>query len=59
MSKYEASKVIKNIKKYFVNMISNSKKIHRTGCGNCQYSINAYKYIEFDNIDDAIDFFKN
>lgn len=45
-------------KKYFVNMTSDSKKIHITGCTKCPNSSCAFEYIEFDSVEKAREFFK-
>ena len=45
-------------KKYFVNMVSNSEKLHITNCKNCKSSISASQYIDFDDVDEAFKFFK-
>lgn len=48
---------LKNTKKYFVNMVSNSYKIHITGYKGCPNSKHAFKYIDFDTEEAARDFF--
>ena len=41
-------------KNFFVNLTSNSKVLHITGCKRCEYSNNAYEYLEFDTVEEAI-----
>jgi len=48
-----------NVKKYFVNLTSGSKKLHITNCTNCKDSKSAYEYIDFDSEIEARNFFKN
>lgn len=44
-------------KKYFVNMTSDKKRLHITGCAKCPNSNCAFEYIEFDSVEKARDFF--
>lgn len=48
---------LKTTKKYFVNTVSNSYKIHITGYKGCPYSKSAFKYIDFDTEEAARGFF--
>ena len=47
-----------NTKKYFVNLVSDSKKLHITNCKKCPNTSSANRYIDFDTIEEAINFFK-
>jgi len=47
----------KDTKKYFVNMVSDSNKLHITNCKNYNYSKSAYEYIDFDTEKEARNFF--
>lgn len=49
---------LKNTKDYFVNMVSYSHKIHKTGLKGCPYSKHAFKYIDFNTEEDARKFFQ-
>ena len=49
----------KNTKKYFVTMTNQNKMLHKTNNENCFHSKFVYKYIDFDNIEQAKDFFKD
>lgn len=53
-----SGKFPKETKKYFVNMTSESKKLHITNCEKCYNSTSAFHYIDFDTTDEAFDFFK-
>lgn len=48
----------KETKEFFVNMTSDSKKLHITNCEKCYYSTSAFRYIDFDNVEEAFNFFK-
>lgn len=48
----------KETKKYFVNMMSDSKKLHITNNERCYNSISASKYIDFDTVEKAFEFYK-
>ncbi len=50
---------LNNTKNYFVNMVSYSHKIHKTGLKGCPNSGCAFKYIDFDTEEEARDFFRN
>ena len=58
IKKVRSGKFSKETKKYFVNMTSDSKKLHITNCEKCNSSNSAFQYIDFDTIDKAFDFFK-
>ena len=53
-----SGKFPKETKEYFVNMVSNSEKLHITNCKNCNSSISASQYIDFADVDEAFKFFK-
>lgn len=48
----------KETKGFFVNMTSDSKKLHRTNYEKCNSSTSASRYIDFETVDEAFDFFK-
>lgn len=58
IKKTNSGKFPKEAKKYFVNMTSDSKKLHKTNCEKCYYSTSSYSYIDFDNVSEAFTFFK-